>query len=97
MATKYYVDMTIAGQDADHVRVGPVDSIPELADAYVEGCSILTERGAFVGDQPIWYTVAMEDEGERDLTPVERGALTAALEQKFPDVRVEPPRDSPLE
>ena len=90
MATKYYVDLHIAGQE-DHVRVGLVDSIPELADAYVEGCLMLVERGATAGDKPIWYAVAKEDEGERDLTSAEQSALSAALEQKFPDVKMEPP------
>lgn len=94
MATKYYVDLHIAGQEdqEDHVRVGLVDSIPELAEAYVEGCAILLERGAIASDKPIWYAVAREDEKERDLTSVEQSALIAAFEEKFPDVKVRPPR-----
>jgi len=35
--------------------------------------------------------VAKEDEGERDLTSAEQSALSAVLEQKFPDVKMEPP------
>jgi hypothetical protein len=95
MATKYYVDLHIAGQEdqEDHVRVGLVDSIPELADAYVEGCRILQGRGATAGDQVIWCAVAKENEHERDLTSVEEAALTATFEQKFPDTVVLPPTD----
>jgi hypothetical protein len=94
MATEYYVDLHIAGHEdqEDHVRVGLVGSIPELADAYVEGCARLLERGIAVGDRPpIWNAVAREDEEERDLTLAEQAALAAALEQKFPDVKVSPP------
>jgi hypothetical protein len=94
MATTYYVDLldlSVADQ-WEHVRVGLVDSIPELADAYVEGCRRLVERGATGADQPNWYAVAKEEDGkERDLTSTEMGALAATVEQKFPEIKVRLP------
>jgi hypothetical protein len=59
-----------------------------LADAYVDGCHILAERGATGADKPTWYAVAKDDDKERDLTSVEESALFATLEQKFPDIKV---------
>ena len=62
-----------------------VDSIPELADAYVEGCRRLVERGATGADQPNWYAVAKEEDGkERDLTSTEMGALAEVPRHQDP-------------
>jgi hypothetical protein len=90
MATAYHLYIGVSEEKG--IAWDPVESIPELAEAYVQGCDALVkEHGATADDEAIWFVLASDDGGdERDLTDVERSALYAQLEQKFPDVKVTP-------
>ena len=76
----YFVIKLPAGVAGNNV---PAESPAALAEMFVEACNLVVDHRFVAPDEaPMWKAFYVEDDEERELTPLEDAALIATFEQK---------------